>query len=211
MMTSLTSGRRKWYLAGGGAVLIMTVAATLGLTGQFKRADDPFGLPPELSAESLQARADDPQAMWQTMHDTMQRTDLTDKQREELMRRMRGIWQQRMDQHVDEYFSAPDGQKQAVLDRHIDEMQARMREHEAQHEREQAEGQHERRDRPHRPNFANMTAQERKNRSESRNPDRTARRMAYFSALRARMAERGIEMPHGPGGRGPGWRGGPRP
>ena len=56
-----------------------------------------------------------------------------------------------------------------------------------------------------------MSRSERKERSESRNPDQMARRMAYFSALQKRAAERGVQMPFGRGGRdgGPG-RGGPR-
>jgi hypothetical protein len=60
---------------------------------------------------------------------------------------------------------------------------------------------------PRRPDFAAMSPQERKTRSESRDPDAMARRMAYFQALRARAAERGIPMPSGPGG-GPGHGGG---
>ena len=54
-----------------------------------------------------------------------------------------------------------------------------------------------------------MTREDRKERSESRNPDKVARRMAYFSALRKRAQEKGIDMfpSRGPGG--PGGRGGP--
>lgn len=48
---------------------------------------------------------------------------------------------------------------------------------------------------------------ERKQRMESSNPDREARRMRYFNAIRERAKERGIEM-GGPGGRG-GRGGGP--
>jgi len=45
------------------------------------------------------------------------------------------------------------------------------------------------------------TPSERKARSESRDPDKTARRMSYFGAMMKRASDRGIEMP-GPGGRG---------
>ncbi len=212
MITSLMRGRRKWYLAGGGVLLIG--AAALGLTGQLGRWRDPTGLPPELSAASLQARAENPRAMMETMHETMQRTDLTDAQREEVMHRMREVWQKRLDSRIDEYVAATDDQKQAILDRRIDEMQNEMQEREAQHERmERPQGPPQGR---HRPDFASMTPQQRKSRAESRDPDRMARNMAYFAALRARAQERGIQL-HGPGGRGfggpggPGGHGGPRP
>jgi hypothetical protein len=208
MMTTLTEGRRKWFLAGGSVLLIC--AAAWGVTNHFWSAKDPLGLPPELSAANLQAKAADPTTLMQTMHETMQRTDLTDAQREEVMHRMRGVWQARMDQRINEYFAAVAAeQKQAILDRQLDEMQKEMQEREARRaEMEQERAQHERDpNRPHRPDFAAQTPQEQKTRAESRNPDAMARRTAYFQALRARAAERGIQMPFGPGGGG--GRGGP--
>lgn len=49
----------------------------------------------------------------------------------------------------------------------------------------------------------NHTQAERKQRSESRDPDQTVRRYAYMQALQGRAKERGIDMPfHGPGGPG---------
>ncbi len=41
------------------------------------------------------------------------------------------------------------------------------------------------------------TREQRKMRTESRDPDKTARRMAYFSAIHKRAEERGIQMPWG--------------
>lgn len=50
------------------------------------------------------------------------------------------------------------------------------------------------------------TQQQRKMRTESRDPDQQARRMAYFSAMQKRAQQRGIQMPMfgrgGPGGPG---------
>jgi hypothetical protein len=213
MLASLISGQRKWYLAGAG--LLLVVAAALGVTAHFVGAGDPAGLPPELSPKNLQASAADPQKLWQTMHDTMQRTDLSDEQRREAMHRMRELWQQRMDQRINAYFTAAADQKQAILDRQLDEMLEAMKAREAQRaemERQRAERQQEHeRDGQHRPNFATMTVQEQKARSESRDPDSAARRRAYFQALRARAAERGIQMPWGGfgGHGGPPGRGGP--
>ena len=51
-----------------------------------------------------------------------------------------------------------------------------------------------------------MSDAERKSRTENRNPDKQAQKMAYFSAVQSRMKERGIEPPKwggGPGGGGP--------
>jgi hypothetical protein len=55
------------------------------------------------------------------------------------------------------------------------------------------------------------TPEGRKQMSESRDPDRMARRMAYFGAILSRAKERGIEMPFPGGGRPPmgGMGGGP--
>jgi len=208
MLTSLTSGNRKWFLAGGSVLLIS--AAAWGVTAHFRPAPDPLGLPPELSSERLKAESADPQKLRETMHATMERTDLTDAQREEVRRRMREVWEAHLDQRMQEYFAAAVAEKQAILDRQIDEMQNEMKEREAR--RAEMEREHAQRERdpnhPRRPDVASMSPQERKTRSESRNPDAMARRMAYFQALRARATERGIQMPFGPGG-GPGHGGGP--
>ena len=48
-----------------------------------------------------------------------------------------------------------------------------------------------------------QTQQDRKERSESRDPDQMAQRVAYFSAIQSRMKERGMAPPQfGPGMRG---------
>ena len=214
MLSSLTTGRRKWYFAGSGVLLV--AAAAWGVTGYYGRTHDPAGLPPELSRENLKAISADTQKMMETMHDMWQRTDLTEEQQREAMRRMRELGEARMDQRIQEYVTASADQKQAIIDRHIEEMQKEREQREAQ--REQMDRQHDpnrprdpnqARDpnRPRRPDFASMSPQERKTRSESRDPDKQAQRMAYFSALRARATERGIQMPWGPPGAG---RGGPR-
>ncbi len=205
MFTSLTIGHRKWYLAGAGVLVV--AGAALGVTAHFVGARDPAGLPPELSPQNLQANADDPQKLGQIMHDTMQRTDLSDEQRREALHRMRELWQQRMDQRINEYFAAAAAdQKQAILDRQLDEMQEEMKAREAQRaamEQQREERQQRERDGQRRPNFGSLSVQEQKARAESRNPDSAARRRAYFQALRARAAERGIQMPWGgPGGHG---------
>ena len=60
--------------------------------------------------------------------------------------------------------------------------------------------------------FGQQSREERKERSETRDPDRAGRQMAYFAAMRDRATERGIKMPFGAGGgpgAGPGR--GPRP
>ena len=64
--------------------------------------------------------------------------------------------------------------------------------------------------------FGQRSREERKERSETRDPDRAARQMAYFAAIRDRATQRGIKMPFGPGGGprggpGAGPRRGPRP
>jgi len=52
--------------------------------------------------------------------------------------------------------------------------------------------------------------EQRKMHTESRDPDRSARRMAYFTALQQRAGQRGIQLPGFMGRGGPGGPGGPR-
>lgn len=181
-------------------------------------------VPPELTVEALKTQMDDPGKLMQTVRQTMRRDDLTEEQRREVRRNMREVWQSTMDERVDKYFAAAtEKDKNVVLDRQIDEFQERMKGWEARRrEREQereargrdgdADGQQTTESRDERRRrwgrFAgSQTREQRKARSEARDPDRTARRMVYFTAMRKRASERGVEMRWGPHGRGSGQRG----
>ena len=166
-------------------------------------------IPPELSVESLKAKTQEPEKLRETIRDTMRRDDLTDEQRRQIAENMRAVWEGEMQKRVDEYFAASEEEKTAVLDRQIDEMQERMKEWQKRREEDQKkDGEKVRAQQGQR--FAGMFGQqsreERKQRSETRNPDQAGRQMAYFAAMRDRATERGITIPAGPGG---GFRGGP--
>jgi hypothetical protein len=118
------------------------------------------------------------------------------------MNNMREVWRQTMAQRVDEYFNAPAEQQTAVLDEHIDRFMAQAAQWEERRKEMEKNGELDR-ERMGRM-FGNTSQQERKERSEARNPDQMARTMAYFTAVRARMTERGIKMPGGFGPRGMG-------
>lgn len=209
---------RTWAMAG---VVVLTLGGTVwGLlrwTG-----NEESDLPAELSLENLKAQVkEDPGKAMATIRGASRREDLTDEQRREVFSNMREVWQTQMTERVDEYFAAADDAKEALLDRHIDEFQKRMTEWSQQRERREQErkeaektadsddadegestreGMHRR--------FGSRTQQERKEHSESRDPDVSARMMAYFSALRDRASARGISMwggRGGSGGHGGGW------
>ncbi len=157
----------------------------------------------------------------------LEQENLPEEERRATREQMRDAMQARMDTRLDEYFTASEADKMAVLDRHIDEMQKEMAEWEKRRaewekrrqEREAAAASDPNRD-PNaapgpgwqRPNLAAMSPEERKQRAESRDPDRMGRMMSYFTALRARATERGIQMPQWgpPGGGMRGGPGGPR-
>ena len=159
-------------------------------------------IPHELSVESLKAKTQEPDKLRETIRDTMRRDDLTDEQRRQIAENMRAVWEAEMQKRVDEYYAASEEEKTAVLDRQLDEFRERMKEWEKRREEEQKkDGEKDRAQQDQR--FAGMFGQqsreERKQRSETRDPDRTGRQMAYFAAMRQRATERGIKMPFGPG------------
>ncbi len=210
---------RTWALAG---VAVLTLGGTvwglLSWTG-----DEESDLPAELTVENLKAQVkEDPGKAMETLREASRREDLTDEQRREVFSNLREVWQTQMAERVDEYFAAADDEKEALLDRHIDEFQERMKEWSQQREkREQerkeaeekadsddADDKESVRERMHR-GFGSRTQRERKEHSESRDPDQSARMMAYFTAMRARANARGISMwggRGGSGGHGGGWR-----
>jgi len=187
----------------GACLIVATVWGVTRFTGPAKAAST---LPPEFSVESLKAKAEDPGAMMTTVREAMRRDDLTDEQRQELRQNMGQVWRETVQARVDEYFNAPPEEQTSVLDKHIDQLMAQMAEWEKRRE-EMERTREEDRQRVGQ-TFGQASQQERKERSEARNPDSMARAMAYFGAVRNRMSERGIKMPQGFGGRGLGGPGG---
>jgi hypothetical protein len=186
-------------------------------------------VPKEFTADALKSESD-PGKAWEKVHQAMDRTDLTDEQKHQIRENAHNVWEARMDQRMDDYFNAPANQKQAILDRHLDEMQARMKDWEkrrAEHDAQRtaaggaqtADASGAGRNGPPggpgnqaggRPGDTGgrgpgrggpPSREQRKSHSEARNPDQQARRMAYFGAMQQRAQQRGMQMPFGGGGR----------
>ena len=196
-------------------LLVVASAALLALgAGVWRfalRSDEvpPSTLPESLSVDALKAQAADPRTLRETMRETMRGDDLTDEQHRELRRNIRQFFDDSINERVNGYFDASPAEQTAILDDHIAEMQERM----ARFEERRGEGEDRRReDRQGQPGrgFRQRTQQERKQSSESRNPDETGRRAVYFAAFQRRVGELGIRMPTGRGGMG-GDRGGRGP
>ncbi|MBN1488448.1 MAG: hypothetical protein JXA69_00905 [Phycisphaerae bacterium] len=231
MSTAFLYNRKALLSAAGILVLGGGAWGVVALTSGPKST-----LPEDLSVNALKAKAaEDPGKVFERVHDAMRREDLTEEQQHELRENAREVMDAQIEQRLDEYFVASQDQRKMILDRQLDEMQSRMKEWQQRRtERERDGAPQGERPRPSgaapaaepgspgttpqaRPGpddrsgrFGDRrgppTQEQRKMRSESRDPDQRARRMAYFTALRKRAEERGIQMPFfggGPGG-GPG-------
>jgi hypothetical protein len=220
------------------AVLILG-AGVWGVTASRKPAKPVVTVPKELSVEAL--KTEDPHKVFEKLHDTMRDGKLTDEQRHKVFENMREAMEARMDKRVDEWMQANAVQKQVMIDKDLDEMQARMKEWQqrrAEHQATQPSGGSGGRGfgRPgpgpgsgpgnqaagggggpgnqaggggggpggRGGRQGGPSRQERKERFESRNPDQTAKRVAYFTAMQNRAQQRGIQMPFGGGPGGPG-------
>jgi hypothetical protein len=205
MDTSQQKPRKILILTVGG--LIVAAGAAWGVWAWSRASEaDPSTLPGEYSVDALKTQTRSPEQAMETVNGLIQREDLTDEQRREAFENLRKVREARFEENVEEFFAAAPEERDAVLDRHIDEFQEfmkemekhrdewrkareRMRENENENQNQSDES---RRDR-WRSRF--RTKEGRQAFSEGRDPDRVARHMSYFSALRKRMSERGIEMP----------------
>lgn len=187
------------------------------LVGGSGTPTDQANLPKELTLAALKEQAEkEPDKAMDAMRDLRRREDLTEEQREQAGQNMRRVMEEMLDKNVDKYYAAAtDDEKQKVLDQQIDEWTERMKQMEERRKQWEAERdtkgtdgdkqkEEARRDQGRRNGLGGGTREQRKDRSEARDPDKSARRMAYFGAVHKRMAERGIEMPRGM------WGGGPR-
>jgi len=208
MDSSILSSRKLIIVAV--ACMTGAGAAVWGLTRTKSEPEKPtVAVPKEFQVANLM-EIQSPERGFETMRQVMEREDLTDEQRRQIMDNMRAVREERERKELDEYFKASEERRKQILDKDIDEMQERWKEMEQR-----------RAENPNPPNeqmrerMRNMwgggsaSREERKSRSESRNPDERARRMAYRQAREGRMKERGITPPQwgGPGGRGGGGRG----
>ena len=159
---------------------------------------------PDLSVEALK-KAEPVEVM-----KLFRREDLTEEQRETLFRNAREVREKMMKERMSRYFSAQGEARTAILDEQIDEFLAmRKRMEEAREEGPSEEERQRMRERWR--NRSPPSREERKENFETAKAEDRSRMMGYFMAVRARMQERGMEMPRGPGGHGgPGMRGGPR-
>jgi hypothetical protein len=209
MTAELTTRSRKPLIIGSFALLLVVVGIGWALSGGTE--DEPKStLPEELSVESLKAKAEEDPGKLREAFEQRDSEDLTEEQRRELRQNLREVRRSMMDTRVDEYFAAAEEDRQAILDRHIDEFRERMKEWEQRRRERQERREQDRERRRGPPDWArSQTREERKTQSESRDPDDMARHMAYMTAMRQRMSERGIEDPRGRGGpgRGPEGRG----
>lgn len=158
-------------------------------------------------------------AVMDKFRDQMRDEKLTEEERRKLGESMRATWEAEMKKRLDEYFDADPAERDAILDKHIDEMEEfrkYMDERRAKEEEEaKAEGktdeeiekEREKERDKWRDRMRSKSREERKADSETRDPNQMAKQMAYWSAMRKQMEKRGIKMPFGPGGRGPGGRG----
>lgn len=197
-------------LAGGGWALKSYLAAP---------QEEPVALAvPENASMQDRMKAMD------EFRDKMRREDMTEEERRKLGESMRRFMEGEIQKRVDEYFNADPEAREAILDRHIDEMEEwrkAMEERRQKEEEERAkadegkseeekEAEHEKERERWRDRMRSRSREERKADSETRNPNEMAQRMAYMSAMRKQMEKRGIQPPQwGPGGGGRGF-GGPR-
>lgn len=204
----IPSHRSRNRMIIGGGVTLSLAAAALGYVYWHNSAGADDGLPSELSVASLKAMSDDPEKMRSTMRDAMENGNLTEEQRRQAFQNMREVWQGKMNERVNEYFAATDDEKDAILDQHLDEFEQHRQSFEGRPGGGPGGAGGPGQGRPGGPGgpggrggFGSQSQQERKARSESRNPDDSARQMSYFSALRKRAEQRGMKIPFGPGGR----------
>ena len=192
-------------------------AGVWGYTKSRSAGDSNSGvqIPKEYTVEAL--KKVDPEQGFEKFREIRDRNDLTEEQREKIMENGREVMEQKMQENADEWYKASKEERQAIIDRQIAEMQKRFERMRAEREEREAKMTEEEKEKERQKwqermkRGDTMTQAERKNRTESRSPDASARMMAYRQAMREQMQQKGIQPPwgRGPGG-GPGGRGGPQ-
>lgn len=142
----------------------------------------------------------------------MDRDDISEEDRRRLRRNIGTIWRGEMLDRAEQYYAAEtEEEKNAVLDKQIDQFQKfreRMEQIRKQREEDGEDDEEAQKERENRwRNRPVQTTEQKKERMAARSPEQSAKMMNMFMAMRNRASQRGIEMGgFGRGGRG---RGGP--
>lgn len=121
-------------------------------------------------------------------------SDLSEEERARLEDNLRELMMAEMNKRIDEYEQAPDDQKDAILDRHLDEMVKFREEMEAYREKYKDDPDYQAYRAKQRERQASPSKEERKKRMEGMNPDRMAQMMRYWPKMMARAKERGVDF-----------------
>ena len=180
------------------ALLLLGGICWAGFGGYFTSAEEPLVDDSPFSVAAL--KESDPADMMKKMRSD----DLTDEERDELRQNVRQVWRDRMDEAMNEYFTAPEDEKVAILDRQIDSWMAMRKRMEEEREADPPTEEEEQRWRERMRSRMFPDYAERKERYESGQSEDRSRMMTYFMAARQRAEARGLDM----GGRRWGGRGG---
>lgn len=129
----------------------------------------------------------------------LQSKDLTDEQRAALEQNMRDLMMDDMNQKVDEYLEATEEQRDAIMDRHLDEWQEFMKKMSEYQEKNKDNPEYQEYQERQRTQRGAPSKQDRKQWMEGTSPERMGRMMQYWVKMQARAKERGMDF--GRGGR----------
>jgi hypothetical protein len=160
--------RSKWIIAGCGAIVILAGASA---AYYFKQNTESGPDPAKMDAEQI--------------HTYMQSQDFNSLPRHQ----RRVFFEKVMNSRVQGYFNTPVENRQAYLDKVIDEMQKIRQDNPHRRDPNRIQQARQRAD--------NRTPEQRRLRWETRDPVKDAMRREFFSALRTRAESRGIQMGRG--------------
>lgn len=185
------SSTRTWVLVSAG--LIAVGGAAWALWSRSGKADESVPVPEAFAVDSIKQKMDDPEET-KRLFASQQYDELADEQRRQVHQNkgeaFRQIWQDR----VSEYFEAAEADREAILDRHLDALMAKMEQYD-EGEEPKNESKKQQPSKSQKRPYSEWSRQERKAKSESGNPDQLARMMAYKTAIMKRAQARGIKMP----------------
>jgi hypothetical protein len=171
--------------------LTLLVTVALGALLWSRTRDTTPAVPEAFTVDNIRARTDQPAEM-KRLFDSEEYKTLTPEQRQVVHKNKAEAYGSKTRAKVDEYSNAPPDQRNAILDRHIDELLEQIRQKKAAAESEDARAAGKDKGKG---GGKNWTREQMKAKSESTSPDDMARIMAYKAAMDQRMRARGLQWP----------------
>lgn len=176
-----------------GVGIVAVGGAAWGFLGKSTPEKRVVPVPEPFQLKNMQAKMDQPGEM-KRLFTSAAYQGLTKAQQHQVIQNKGAAYEQMWEDRLDDYFEAEEAEREAILDEHLDDLAASLNRGAKQEQGKTKKQASYEEGKGQKKSSGDWSRQERKAKSESVNPDKLARQIAYKHAMTQRADARGIDL-----------------